>query len=199
MLESNKKIIELINNNVNVNEIVKIVGLTHKQLYYRLSLLKFKGYDFYRKYYSDGSLKYSQIKELDNNYNNGTIIRTEKSNNKLSFVFISDLHITNKKEDLIYINMIYDFCVKNNINIIINAGDLVDGLNGNEHFLKVKTYEKQIEYILKKYPFDKNILNFICLGNHDIESLLNEGQDIKKVLETKRHDLIPIGYGIEKN
>ena len=49
--------------------------------------------------------------------------------------------------------------------------------------------------MLKNYPFDKNILNFICFGNHDAAYLNSSGQNVAKALENKRYDLCPIGFG----
>jgi len=54
---------------------------------------------------------------------------------------------------------------------------------------------KQIDYAIKNYPFDKNILNFTVLGNHDINSLITVGQDFSTILSSYRHDIVPLGYG----
>lgn len=53
---------------------------------------------------------------------------------------------------------------------------------------------KQIDYLMKVYPHDKNILNFTILGNHDYSVLQHSGQNLEIALQSYRHDIIPIGY-----
>ena len=111
-------------------------------------------------------------------------------------VLISDLHLGSLYDCIDLLKEIYDFCLKNNIHIIINAGDLIDGFMG---LPEKRVYgEEQIEYLLKNYPFDPSILNFITLGNHDEDYFLKTHQDISKILKSKRHDLVCLGYGLGK-
>lgn len=110
-------------------------------------------------------------------------------------MLISDLHIGCAQERLDALNQTYEYCIKNGINIIINAGDLINGRKiGPYSKNKIDNYEDQIKYLLKNYPFDKNILNFTCLGNHDIDALQKEGINLATVLHNNRHDIIPLGY-----
>ena len=194
MKKMNDIIINLINKNASVNEICSITGLSHKQLFYRMSMLRIKGYDFTKKYYYNGDIVYKLKKSVEKD--NDTTIITRKSDTEFKALLISDLHLGNVYGRPDLLNEVYNFCIKKGINIIINAGDLVDGPKtcGNLHNKKILDIEKQIEYLLKVYPFDKNILNFICLGNHDYSCLQTEGLDLHKIFENKRHDLISLGY-----
>ena len=186
MKNTNDKIIEMINNNKSANEIAKAVNLSNKQLFYRLNLLKSKGYEFIKKYYYNGDIVYTINKNLNDPINNkGT---------RFNAIFISDLHLGNKKDRIDLLKVIYEYCAKENINIIINAGDFIDGLIGNSD-KKFFDIESQINYAIKNHPFDNNILNFLCLGNHDYDSYEKSGQDLSKALNARRHDIIPIGYG----
>lgn len=45
-MKTNEILLELISKNASVNEICSITGLSPKQLFYRLNMLKIKGYDF---------------------------------------------------------------------------------------------------------------------------------------------------------
>ena len=40
-----------------------------------------------------------------------------------------------------------------------------------------------------------NITNIILYGNHDFKSLQTDGFDVARYLETKRYDLVSLGYG----
>ena len=52
------------------------------------------------------------------------------------------------------------------LHIIINGGDLIDG-SFSKGVQKIDDPICQLDYVIKNYPFDKRILNLICLGNHD--------------------------------
>ena len=194
MTDLNKKLLELINQERTINEISDILKLSHKQIYTRLKNLKIHGFEFNRKYYYDGNIKYQKIFNPKDNDNTISLI-TSNTEQEITIMLISDIHLGSTFERLDLLYKIYDYCIKKNIHIIINAGDLVDGITiGNDK--KIHTYEDQINYLIKKYPFDKNIINFVCLGNHDFDSLQNSGQDIHNILNNFRHDLVSLGYGL---
>jgi len=195
MTETNQKIIDMILNNTSVNEICSETGLSNKQLFYRLNMFKVKGFDFSRKYYEDGEITYKLNKGFKED--SDISLLTSPKTKEIKIVFLSDLHLSNEHERLDLLNQVYDFCAKENIHVIINGGDLIDGLIGPDK-KKHNTYEKQIDYAIKNHPFDKNILNFICLGNHDYKALETTGQNLETALLNKRHDIVPLGYGYGK-
>lgn len=192
MTEMNFKLISLIEQGKTINEIKNELDLSDKQILKRLHSIKMDGINYLRNYYYDG--------EVDLELNKSIGIQPKVTSLKLNkedsfrFVAISDLHIGSSEERIDLLNLIYDYCIKNNIHIIVNAGDLVEGANNFSNVEK-NIYLSQIERLLKKHPYDKNILNFICLGNHDADSLRKDGINLSKILINNRFDLIPIGFG----
>ena len=195
MTDINKKLIELINQNKTLNEISTILHLTNRQIYIRLKNLRIQGFEFNRSYFYDGNIKYSQIFNPKDKNTNISLI-TPNTNQSITIMLISDIHLGSDFERLDLLFKIYNYCIQNNIHIIINCGDLIDGITIGQEKKKLNTFEEQINYLLKKYPFDKNIINFICLGNHDFDALQNNGQDLNEILYNLRHDLISVGYGL---
>lgn len=195
MTNTNKLILDLISKNASVNEICSVTGLSHKQLFYRMNMLKIKGYNFKHKYYYNGDIVYELLKGVNKEKTNETTLLTSPNEQEFKAIIISDLHLGNIYERPDLLEEVYNLCIKKGINIILNIGDLVDGLIGSKYDKKYDNIERQIEHLLKVYPFDKNILNFICLGNHDYDCLDKEGLDINNVLSSKRHDLISLGFG----
>ncbi len=193
MTETNKLIIKMIEEGASVNKIAQVTGLSNKQLFYRLNLLKAKGFTFTRKYYENGDITYNIIKSINPIKNISTTILTDRNSNSFKALFISDIHLGSLYDCVKYLDMVYDYCINNNIYTIINAGDFIDGTIGN--IKKIEDIDTQINYAIKNYPFDKNILNFLCLGNHDYSALEKYGQDFGKTLNARRHDIVPIGYG----
>lgn len=54
-------------------------------------------------------------------------IITELQENNLKLLVISDLHFGNELERIDLVNRAYNYCIKNNIHIILCTGDIVDG------------------------------------------------------------------------
>lgn len=187
------ELINLISQGKTINEISEILNVSNKKLYNYITLLKNKGFDYERKYYYNGDIVYVPRKNLLTNPLNEVNIITTPEDQTFTAVVISDLHIGNELERIDLLNKVYDYCIKEGINIIINAGDLIDGTFGKGNKKYSNTIE-QIDYALQVYPFDKNILNFTVLGNHDFSALENTGQDLAIILQNYRHDIIPIGY-----
>ena len=50
----------------------------------------------------------------------------------MNFILISDLHFGSKFERVDLMNIVYDYAIKNNINLIVIGGDLIDGTFGRE-------------------------------------------------------------------
>ena len=119
--------------------------------------------------------------------------------NVKDIVFISDLHCTNSDACEYYIqsrlNGVYDYCKRNNIEVICNLGDLVDLKLSNQTVDK-EGYKYCLELIdraNKIIPCDIGISHAILGGNHDAD-LLKYGVDPIDMLTFDREDLINLGY-----
>lgn len=194
MTEMDLKLIELINEGNTINELSSKLNLSKKQLHVRLIALKRKGIDLQRTFYNDADIGFDIIKKFSTvNVSNSTEINFKEPIEKFEAMLVSDLHLGSICESLESIKRIYEYCNNNGINIIINTGDFIDGIAGKLSKKHESIYE-QIEYALRKHPYDKNIMNFMLLGNHDASSRLNDGIDLSTLLENKRVDFVSIGY-----
>ena len=114
-----EQILEMINNNALISEIIRKSNLTYKQLYYRIFLLKNKGYNIKLKYYSDGEISYEFKKDFGKC--NKIALYTKLDENQIKMVLISDLHLGSLLDRIDLLKEVYNFCVKNNIHIIIKT------------------------------------------------------------------------------
>lgn len=115
----------------------------------------------------------------------------------LKIIVISDLHIGNIKSDEEALDTIYNYCCKNNIHLIINCGDLLDGTFSNtECFIPP---EDQVEYLIKNYPFDKDIFTLYTPGDHDNSLYSTNNIFITCALKKRRHDICAISQYIKTN
>lgn len=195
MKEETQLLVDLIKQNKTLNEISEITGLSNKQIFIRLSMLRNSGYLIDKSYYYNGEIRYSLHNPFKANDSNISVV-TSKEVDKIRIVLTSDTHLGHKKDELECINSMTEYCINNNIHLVFNSGDFFEGIYENRrNEVKFTTSQEQIDYGLKNYPYDKNILNFVLLGNHDSTFWINNGIDIKTILSERRHDIVPLGYG----
>lgn len=193
------KLIKLINSNKTLNEISNITGLTNKQLFIKFEHLKQLGYVIEREYNYNGEINYALSNPFQVKEPNEITINMPTNSQKFRTLIISDTHLGHLNDNLKSIAIMMEYCLKEGIHNIFHAGDFFHGIFPNDsQDIKVTDPFEQIEYGLNNYPYDKNIITYICLGNHDATFWLEDGLDIKKILLEKRHDLVPIGYGNSK-
>ena len=187
MTETNQMILDRIKAGVTIKELASEFNLTHRQLYNRINQIEGQGYIVNRNYNTNGNLSYSLHK--DGYYRQGEFY-LKNSQRKPKIMVISDLHIGNIKGNIELINTVYDYCAKEDIHNIIICGDLLDGTFSQEEI--IIDPEKQIDYLIKNYPFDESILNIFEPGDHDISLQHNTKMSLHKVLTKKRHDIANI-------
>ncbi len=187
------EIINKLKEEKNLNTIARELGISVLDVHKRIMRLKHEGYVLKKNIYDDGNVEYF-VKCYPDFFR--TNMATLKLCNRFKFsaMLISDTHFGNEFECMDYLDKVYEYCKECDVHVIINGGDLVDGAfsHGNQ---TIDDPIKQLNYVIEKHPFDDNIINLICLGNHDY-SLYKSGIDIKTVLENARADLIPLGYGL---
>lgn len=192
------QLMELIREGKTNNKICDILNINSEQLYQLLLNLKNTGLMFSKKYYSDGSIKCKLINTMTDlrsfkQMSQDETIITDINENKLKFLVISDLHFGNQLERLDLINKAYNYCAKNNINIILCGGDLIDGAFSKGEQTVSNIYQ-QMEYFIKHYPFDKNILTFSVAGDHDISAFHGASLNIIDMCENYRQDIVIGGF-----
>lgn len=106
---------------------------------------------------------------------------------------ISDTHFGNSYSNFEYLDLIYDYCRRNGIHIIIHCGDFIDGTFSRE-YRDNKMPKAQIINAINNYPFDDRILNLVCFGNHDY-SAFEMGINIREKIQRQRYDIIPFALG----
>lgn len=193
MTDTNIKIIDLIKENKTLREMCKILSISEKQLYVRLKQIINYGYQIDTKYYYGGDIKYEFLSQK-NLEENKVKIYMSTSNKTFRSIVISDMHIGNIKSDINLLCKVYEYAAKNDIKTILNCGDNIEG-DYTHDSLNLKDIYSQIDTLVKKHPYDKNILNYIILGNHDHHSLTSDGLDIAERIKKARYDIVPIGHG----
>ena len=194
MSEDVKRLLKLINEGKTVNQISSEMGISHKKLFNLLATIRNIGYDFDRKYYDTGDIIYVPKKSISNNNLAGINVITDTNSTSYTAIVISDMHFGSGFEIQGVMDKIYNFCINEDIHNIIITGDIVDG-TFNKIPPRISDPYEQIKYFFKIYPFDKSIINFALLGNHDFSILKETGQDFSIFLESYRHDIASLGYG----
>lgn len=186
-------LLRMITEGKTLNEMSSILGLSNKQLFMRLSMLRNSGYLFNRYYNYDGNISYSISNPFESQPNNINI-EIEDDLQTIRALLISDTHLGNVNDNIGCLDSMIEYCTKEGIHIIFHAGDFFEGIYRTRNNSKYITAQEQLSYALKVYPYDKNILNITVLGNHDASFWSEYGIDVKTVLEERRHDIITLGY-----
>lgn len=219
------KIIDFITRGYNGIEILRIIGIDERELLFILKSIYYESikdkkiiFDvnlikktineiiFYLKSRSSGRVK-NMITSCDNNMileYEGRVIETNSrcqqvfnidEGSEFKFIVISDTHFGSVFENIEYLDYVYEYASKNDINYILHAGDLIEGSYDDFGRCKeeYKTIDSQVEHVLKDYSYDKNIKNMILLANHDVYSIYHYGVDIVPLL-SEREDFQILGY-----
>lgn len=194
MTEMNQQVIELIKEKKTIREVSEILNISEKQLYMRIRQLIRYGYVLEPIYQYNSDIKYKVHHELVKKIDNQVSIKVPSSINEIRVIVISDIHVGNVDADITLLNRVYEYAKENGINIIFNCGDLIEGVHSSDK-KDINDIYTQVDTLIKKYPYDKDIKNFTIFENHDCHSLHYDGLDISSILMNTRYDIIPIGYG----
>ena len=190
MKDQTKILLKLLEKGKSCNEICDTLHISNRQLYNNLTNIKNKGFLFSRKYTSNGDILYQTTNFIpEENLTNS--IKLDDTYMKV--LVISDLHFGNSDERLDRVKRVFDYCAKNNIHIIFCCGDFLDGTFSRGLQNIYKFYE-QVDYFIKNYPFDKNILTFGVGGDHDLSGITDCGQNFLEAIYNYRHDCIIPGF-----
>lgn len=187
-------VLSLINKEMTLSLISKLLDIDYNTIYKIIIMLKQDGFNISEKIYANGDIRYMINKntKLNNHYKN--IIITEPEENEIELLVTSDIHFGSNYENRYLLNNMIDYCLQNNLHIIINCGDFVEGII-NLSNIKIP-WDEQIYHAILEYPEVNDIITFLLLGNHDYSLINNFGQDIRTYIKNKRHDIIPLGYGL---
>lgn len=163
-----------------VDDICLDLGISEDKFHEILKRLRDCGFNGERVLYSDGGIKYVRKYRIQD----GQTIITDTNEDELKFLLISDTHFGGEYERLDLVNQAFEYCSKNGINIILCAGDLIDGINS------LRLEMRQMEHFIKDYPKDKNIVTLGVVGNHDIDASLLSLFDIIPAIRNYREDII---------
>lgn len=195
MKDNMLQLVQLLKQNRSLNQICEITGINPKQLFLKLSMLKNSGYLFERTYHMNGEIKYhlsSPLLKKEEDF----IINTSPSLSSIRMLVTSDAHYGSIYDGMENTHLIREHATKEGIHLIFNLGDFFDGICAERRkSQKYSNIEETIQRVLHDFPYDKNILNFLILGNHDFSIWKNSGIDISYVLKERRHDIVPLGYG----
>lgn len=197
MVEKNKMILALIDDGYSIQEIRKKLDIDYRELNTRLNQIRRCGYEFLSSYDNNGKINFliNRGTDIYNEEGITTINALEKVSN-FRFIATSDTHYGHKRDCIEMLYNLYDYASKNGIHNIFNAGDLIEGDYTNKDYMRNKSIETQLNYIIKNYPYDDEIVNYILGGNHDYHSLIESGLNIFDVLKSRRYDFVCLGYGL---
>ena len=109
-MKQTEKLIELIKEHKSLKEIMMELNLSHKQVYNLFRIIANKGYEYSRKYFESGDIKYLLKTNLLNDESDDIDITTDYNVNKITVIVTSDLHIGSIHQRIDLLNKIYEYC-----------------------------------------------------------------------------------------
>ena len=177
----------MIQRNYTIDKISKETGLSYRQVFHRITQLENAGYVIKREYDTNGNIIY-HLEHKTCYMGNEFILLNEHK--KLKIMAISDLHVGNIKCDEEAINTIYEYCLKNDIHVIVVCGDIVDGCYSRKEIL-IKE-EKQVDHLINLYPSNNKIITLVVAGDHDYSLYTGKRMSLYNALDKRRHDIVPL-------
>ena len=180
--------------NYTYNELLYLMRTNERCLTKYLNQLQLDGFDMSKRYYSDGRTKIilpKNLNELEQCKNSSPIqLVTFTNETQLKSLIISDFHMCCGAENLKLLDEAFELAVKNGIHTIFCCGDLINGVRSYNQI----NLQDQMDYLIKNYPHDKNILSFMVLGDHEKEISEKEVINIARGINNARNDMI-VGEG----
>jgi hypothetical protein len=111
---------------------------------------------------------------------------------------VGDTHLGSRYQQLSHLHTFYDLCEKEGITDVYHTGDLTDGngkvYNGQIYEIFVHGADKQVDYVIKNYPYRKNITTHYICGNHDESHYKDSGLDVGLSIKRRRADMHYLGF-----
>lgn len=130
--------------------------------------------------------------ETDNIFN----IKVKPGCECYDILLLSDMHILSLKTQVIEdYNKILNYCVENNVKLILDVGDFFGFKNSfiNDKLSGLTKCKKIVDETITLLPCYKGIYHALLGGNHD-SLACNLGFDPIKMLTEERDDFISLGY-----
>lgn len=116
------------------------------------------------------------------------------------FGVVSCSHLGSKFQQITYLTNFYKLCQDRRIKVMLNCGDLVDGIKvykGQEFELFLHGLDAQVDYAVAKYPkMENGGKTYVIAGNHDYSFVKEVGGDPLQKIADRRPDIEYLGaYG----
>ena len=177
--------IDLLNGDITKDEIISKHNITNELF---IKCLKDIKININTNNFIDGVLHYT----IDNTLETDKSVNI-KSRYIFNCIFISDINFNNSNI-IKTINLLYDYCIKNNINYIFNLGNIfsIDKIN-NPTLNDLNNVENITKLIIDNYPISQSTNTFLLGGLS--EKYSNElGYNPILEIEKQRLDMFNIGY-----
>jgi len=113
---------------------------------------------------------------------------------------VSCTHLCSKYQQITFLNRFYRICEKRGIQVMVNAGDMVEGngklYRGQVYDIFVHGADAQVNYAEKNYPRIDGMVTYIVGGNHEDSFYKTDGTNVNLRIAEKRDDILYLGtYG----
>lgn len=120
----------------------------------------------------------------------------------IRFAAISDTHIGSKATNYKALNKFYDYVKELGIEVVLHAGDLVDGYYTNRPTSILEQdaigFQEQLRMFVTKFPKREGVTTYCITGNHDYTHMRNGMANIGESIAHVREDIVYLGHNFYK-
>ena len=180
------EIINRIKREYTVASICADLNITLEELYnYVVELRQKDKRYFYAKVCSNAEMMLSSHKQPENE-----TIKITIPNGEFSWVNISDSHVGNIYDQLDRFRSLEDFMYNENIIMLVNNGDSVDGPEHEDQSIerRIPNLDDQLVEFIENYPYIDGF-NAVKIGDHDNRDKTSDGYNFQSAIKEYRPDI----------
>ena len=193
--ELKQKLLELAKREISLSDVCDVLKVSKLEAFAIIKVLRDEGINIVTK---DRDNDIYLFNNGEREFKDGSVYKFKTNkNHEFKFAAISDTRIGSKSQQLSILNDIYTKAYQEGYNNIIHCGNLTEGLypvtNKYDETTFLKDTLKQVDYIVKNYPYIEGMKTYFLTGKKDESHLRKNKLNIGKRISYSRDDMIYLG------
>lgn len=193
--ELKQKLLELAKREISLSDVCDVLKVSKLEAFAIIKVLRDEGINIVTK---DRDNDIYLFNNGEREFKDGSVYKFKTNkNHEFKFAVISDTRIGSKSQQLSILNDIYLKAHQEGYNNIIHCGNLTEGLypvtSKYDETTFLKDTLKQVDYIVKNYPYIEGMKTYFLTGKKDESHLRKNKLNIGKRISYSRNDMIYLG------
>ena len=193
--ELKQKLLELAKREISLSDVCDVLKVSKLEAFAIIKVLRDEGINIVTK---DRDNDIYLFNNGEREFKDGSVYKFKTNKNReFKFAVISDTRIGSKSQQLSILNDIYAKAYQAGYNNVIHCGNITEGLypvtSKYDETTFLKDTLKQVDYIVKNYPYIEGMNTYFLTGKKDESHLRKNKLNIGKRISFARPDMIYLG------